>query len=147
MPTHAIINTSKAAVADGHPPDDGGATLDTRSGTGARNTTTISDQTGAIDATKAFTVDASGGAGGERLGTRIEPRAATTATKDSVADSRRERAAARGSPGRLLRVLRGIDGRDGPSRQLALTDSTYRAMPPSASGRRHTYVARSAERP
>ena len=113
--------TTKAAVAGGRPPDDEGAgTLDTstRGSPGARNTTTISDQTGAINATKAPTGDARGGAGGGRLGTRIEPRAATAATKDSVADTCRERAAPRGSPGWLLRVLRGLGGPYGPYRKL-----------------------------
>ena len=63
-------DTTKAAAADGRLPDDGGAALDTRGGPGARNTTAISDQTGSIDDTKALMGDASGGAGGGRLGTR-----------------------------------------------------------------------------
>ena len=109
-------DTTRAAAADGRPPDDGGATRDTR---GGQNTTVISDQAGVIDATKALTGDASRGAGGGRLGTRIEPRAATTAAKDSVADTRRDREAPRTSPGKLLRVLRGLDVPNRPSRRLS----------------------------
>ena len=109
-------DTTRAAVAAGRPPDDGGATRDTIGGPGTRNTTAISGQTSAIDATNALTGDASGDAGGGRLGTRTEPRAAANATKDSVVDTRGERAAPRGSLERLLRVLRGLGSPNGPPR-------------------------------
>lgn len=82
---------AKAAVADGCPPLDRGATLDTGGRPGARRVTAVSDQTGAVAANKAVTGDIRVGVGGEEFGTRVDSRVTTAAvTTDSVIDACRE---------------------------------------------------------
>ena len=58
-----------------------------------------------------------GGAAGEEFSIRVDFRDAA-ATTDSASDACREWGAPKGGPVRLLRVLRGPGGPDGPSRQL-----------------------------
>ena len=52
----------------------------------------------------AVTSDARGGAGGEKFGIRVNSRAITAAAMEKVGDARKEWAASRGGPGRLLPV-------------------------------------------
>ena len=111
-----VCDIARASVADGGPPFDRDAALDTGDSASARYSTTVSDQTGATAATKDVTDDARRGPGREELGNRAHSKVATSATTDSVTDARREWAGMRGSPGRFLRVLRGLGGPDRTSR-------------------------------
>ena len=109
---------SRAAGADDGPPFDKDATLDTGGRASAQKATAVSVQTGATASIKDVTDDARRGTRREELGTRADSKPAAAATTDSVTDSRGEWAATRGAPGRFLRVLRGLGGPDGVSRQL-----------------------------
>ena len=91
----ATCDTATAIIADGAPPCDRGATLNTGGGAGTRNVIEVSNQTGAIAATKNVTDDARKGAGSEEHGIRADYRVAAAATTDGVTDARREQAAPR----------------------------------------------------
>ena len=131
-------DTTKAAV--GRPPDDGGATLDIKGGPGAEappQSATRPTQLTLPRPSPATPVGVRRRWGCWMTEARDPHRtqSPTIATKDSVADTRRERAAPRGSPGRLLRVLRGIGGPNCPSRQLhSRTPSAVLCRPPRQGG-------------
>ena len=91
-------------------------------------------------ATKDVTDDARRGARREDPGIHADPRVAAVATMDSVTDAGREWAATRGVPGKLLRVLRGLGGPDGPCWQLpSPTSPAVLGLPPRQRGNRHTF--------
>ena len=138
---------ARAAGADGGPPFDRAATLNTGGGVSARNITTVSVQTGEISTTKDVTDDARRRARREELGIRADPAITAAATKDGVSDARREWAATRGAPGRLMRLLRGLGGPDSPSRQLpSPTPPAVLRRPPRQGGDRPTLPGTQSDR-
>ena len=81
---------AKEAGADGGPPFDRGATLDTGGGASCRNVTAVNDHTGETATIKHVTDDARRSARGKELEIHADSRVAAAATTDSVADARRE---------------------------------------------------------
>ena len=134
-----ICDMDRAAGDDGSTPFDSDANLDTGSGASSPSISAVSDQTSATATTKDVTDDARRCVRGEELGIHADSRVASAVTTDSVTVARREWAAIRGAPGRLLRVLRGHGGPNRPSRQLpSPTPLAVLRRPPRQSGNRPT---------
>ena len=116
--TVAIAAAAAAAVGatNSCPLLDSVTTFDTGWGPCARIVIADSGQDDAVGAAKAVTADVCKNVGGEEFGTRTDVRTASVAATATIADSRKKRPVPGGDLVRLLRMLRGLSGSDGPSR-------------------------------